>query len=401
MIVRRQGAGIVAARSSREVARLEAEPESGRKCLAFAYNDYPDENIWNTIHMIAQYTRQHGCNLLDCKIYPDTPTETILNLVQSRTDCAGLVLLFGSDRMDREQLEALGRLPMRVVAVDSMFFYSDFLPDNVYVLSPDGADCAEKMAEVLVRRGHRRIGYIRNEPRSEYTDLHLKAFGAALKRAGVEFGPEQIFSATIRSWENALDAAISFFNMVNALRQQTREDARLHGIIVNGGSAPNVVPDYTEIIYSARANKMAYLETLTDKVVNCIKAAALGTGCRVEYEKADEDFKDTNSNQVLADLNTRQMEALGVTVQRSAGKTATGSSDLGDVSYVCPSIQSNFNICGDDPKGAHTPEFAELAGTEAAMDRGLLYVEGFVMTAIELMREPKYLKAIKAEFEKK
>ncbi len=200
---------------------------------------------------------------------------------------------------------------------------------------------------------------------------------------------------------NALDAAISFFNMVNALRQQTREDARLHGIIVNGGSAPNVVPDYTEIIYSARANKMAYLETLTDKVVNCIKAAALGTGCRVEYEKADEDFKDTNSNQVLADLNTRQMEALGVTVQRSAGKTATGSSDLGDVSYVCPSIQSNFNICGDDPKGAHTPEFAELAGTEAAMDRGLLYVEGFVMTAIELMREPKYLKAIKAEFEKK
>ena len=209
VIVRRQGAGIVAARSSREVARLEAEPESGRKCLAFAYNDYPDENIWNTIHMIAQYTRQHGCNLLDCKIYPDTPTETILNLVQSRTDCAGLVLLFGSDRMDREQLEALGRLPMRVVAVDSMFFYSDFLPDNVYVLSPDGADCAEKMAEVLVRRGHRRIGYIRNEPRSEYTDLHLKAFGAALKRAGVEFGPEQIFSATIRSWENALDAAIA------------------------------------------------------------------------------------------------------------------------------------------------------------------------------------------------
>ena len=90
-----------------------------------------------------------------------------------------------------------------------MFFYSDFLPDNVYVLSPDGADCAEKMAEVLVRRGHRRIGYIRNEPRSEYTDLHLKAFGAALKRAGVEFGPEQIFSATIRSWENALDAAIA------------------------------------------------------------------------------------------------------------------------------------------------------------------------------------------------
>ena len=208
VIVRRQGAGIVAARTNRTVERLNAAPENGGKCLAFAYNDYPDENIWNTTHMIAQYARQHGYNLLDCKIYPDTSTEAILSLVQSRPDCAGLILLLGADRMDRERLEAFGRLPMRVVAADSMFFYTDFQPDNFYVLSPDGRDCSEKMAEVLVRRGHRRIGYIRNEPLSEYTDLHQKSFGQALKKRGVEFGPEHIFSTTIRSWENAFDAAV-------------------------------------------------------------------------------------------------------------------------------------------------------------------------------------------------
>lgn len=209
VIIRRQGAGIIATKENCEVIRLEAKQESGKKCLALAYDDYPSENIWNTVHMIAQYTCQHNCNLLDCKIYPETPTEKILNQVQSRTDCVGLILLTGSDRMSRERLEALGRLAIPVVTIDSMFFYSDFLPDNIYVLSPDGTDCAKKMADVLVRNGHRRIGYIRNEPRSEYTDLHMKAFNVALNLAGVEFGPKQIFSSAIRSWENSLEAAVA------------------------------------------------------------------------------------------------------------------------------------------------------------------------------------------------
>ena len=110
--------------------------------------------------------------------------------------------------MDADRLEALGRLPMKVVVVDSMYFYPNFLPDNVYILSPDPVDCAEKIVELLIRNGHRRIGYIRNEPRSEYSDQHQKALAAALKRANVKFGPDRIFSAQIRSWENSLDAAV-------------------------------------------------------------------------------------------------------------------------------------------------------------------------------------------------
>ena len=97
---------------------------------------------------------------------------------------------------------------MTVVIVDSMYFYANFLPDNVYVLSPDAVDCAEEIVELLVRNGHRRIGYIRNEPRTEYTDLFQKSLAAALKRANVEFGPDRIFSSQIRSWENSLDAAV-------------------------------------------------------------------------------------------------------------------------------------------------------------------------------------------------
>lgn len=209
VIVRRQGSGIVAAGTERTVGRLldDAEKSDAGQIL-FAYNDYPDESPWRIIHSISQYTRLKKRNIIDCKIYPDTSTEALIRFASSHPDCAGLILLVGSDRMDADRLEALGRLPMKVVVVDSMYFYPNFLPDNVYVLSPDPVDCAEKIAEVLIRKGHRRIGYIRNEPRSEYTDLHQKTLSAALKRANVEFGPDRIFSSQIRSWENSLDAAV-------------------------------------------------------------------------------------------------------------------------------------------------------------------------------------------------
>ncbi len=210
VIIRRQGSGIVAAGTERTVGQLVAKDtvNAGAGQILFAYNDYPDENIWRFVHAINQYRRMNKCSILECKIYPDTSTEALIQFAKSRPDYSGLILLVGSDRMDADRLEALGRLPMKVVVIDSMYFYPNFLPDNVYVLSPDPVDSAEKIVEHLIRNGHRRIGYIRNEPRSEYTDLHQKALSAALKRANVEFGPDRIFSSQIRSWQNSLDAAV-------------------------------------------------------------------------------------------------------------------------------------------------------------------------------------------------
>lgn len=200
---------------------------------------------------------------------------------------------------------------------------------------------------------------------------------------------------------NALDAVINFFNMVNALRQQTKEDARIHGVITEGGKSPNVIPDYTEALVLTRANKMAYLQELTDKVIACAEGAALGTGCRMEWEKADEDFMDTDSNLTLAELYAEQMEKLGVEIEHSQGEVLPGSSDLGDVSYVCPSIQSTFDICEEKPFGPHTCEFAACAGTDYAMESALLSIKGFAMTAAELLKNPEHLRRIREEFEKK
>lgn len=208
VIVRRQGSGIVAAGRNRTVGSLAIRERRETRNIVFAYNDYPDETTWRTVHSISLYSRMNKCNMLDCKIYPDTSTESLIDFIKAQPDCAAVILLIGTDQMDMERLEALGRLPVTVVVLDSMYFYSNFLPDNMYVLAPDAVDCAEKIVEALLRRGHRRIGFIRNEPRSEYTDLYQKALVTAFKREGIEFGPDRIFSSTIRSWENSLDAAV-------------------------------------------------------------------------------------------------------------------------------------------------------------------------------------------------
>ena len=217
------------------------------------------------------------------------------------------------------------------------------------------------------------------------------------------FGKTAHAAAAPHEGINALDAVINFFNLVNALRQQTKPDARIHGIIKKGGEAPNVIPDYTSALFYIRANKAAYVDELMNKIEACAKGAALGTGTTVKISEAEADFKDTDSNIYLSELACQQYEKLGHQIAHLGKEILPGSSDLGDVSYECPAIQL---MCGMGPMpdgshyGAHTKEFVEKACSEEAINNGLEFVKAFTMTAIELMTDPSHLKAIKEEFAK-
>lgn len=216
------------------------------------------------------------------------------------------------------------------------------------------------------------------------------------------FGKPSHAAAAPEMGLNALDAMINFFNLVNALRQQTKEDARIHGVITNGGVAPNIIPDYTSALFYVRANRVKDVEELSKRIIDCAKGAALGTGTRVEVSKTEEDFKDTCSNLALSNLACDRMEELGEQILRLNGSMyVPGSSDLGDVSYECPAIQLGFKI-GDPVDGnlfsSHTWDFVEKSASEEAIEAGIRYVKGFALTALELMTKPECLEAIKEEF---
>lgn len=200
---------------------------------------------------------------------------------------------------------------------------------------------------------------------------------------------------------NALDAMINFFNLVNAMRQQTKPDARIHGIITDGGKAANVIPDYTTANFYIRANRVADVKKLAERVRNCAAGAALGTGCTYKMEYNEENFKDTCTNKALNNLAVDNIQPfLSEPIYRLGDIHAPGSSDLGDVSYEAPAIQVIFKI-GEYPNpmgGGHTPEMAAAAGSEYGINNGLNFVKGLVMTAIELMTKPEALAAVKEEF---
>lgn len=218
------------------------------------------------------------------------------------------------------------------------------------------------------------------------------------------FGKPAHAAAAPESGINALDAMICFYNNVNALRQQTKDDARIHGIITNGGTAANVIPDYTSAKFYIRSNRNADVLSLKERVNKCAEGAALATGCTYKVTPVEADFKDTVSNMRLSSLVCDKIELLGTPVTRLNGLRIPGSSDLGDVSYECPAIQVTVKI-GDHPEakmmeGPHTPAFAEDAGSEEAISEGIKYVKAFTLSAIDMMTKPEIISEIKEEFSK-
>lgn len=201
---------------------------------------------------------------------------------------------------------------------------------------------------------------------------------------------------------NALDAMIQLFVSVGLLRQQTKPDARIHGIIQDGGKAPNIIPEYTKALFYARAANFSYAKELAEKIYKIAEGAAIATGCECKISDAEEDFKDTCSNQYLAAMVTENLEKhWGHKVYRLKGNPIPGASDLGDVSYRCPAIQSTVSLSpkGDETKyNIHTREFAEKTGSEQAMSNCLEFVKAFTLTGVQLMSNPEHLLKIKEEF---
>ncbi|HLT18546.1 MAG TPA: peptidase dimerization domain-containing protein, partial [Thermomicrobiales bacterium] len=163
---------------------------------------------------------------------------------------------------------------------------------------------------------------------------------------------------------NALDAVIQVFNSVNALRQAFRPNTRIHGVITHGGDAANIIPDYTAAKFIVRSDDQEYQEELKRRFRNIVEAAAQATGCTVDITEGIS-YKQRVSNLALIDAFRENLTALGLDYDTPPKGAGVGSSDIGDVSQLVPTIHPYLQIC-ERGVGGHTPEFAEAAGSERA-----------------------------------
>lgn len=195
---------------------------------------------------------------------------------------------------------------------------------------------------------------------------------------------------------NALDAVISTFNSINALREHIISDARIHGIIKNGGVAPNIVPDYAVAQFYVRAPKKAYLGDLVKKVKNCARGAELATATKLKIENYELGYDDMMTNETLSNVFNKYIEGLGCKIIDA--KENSGSLDAGNVSYCCPTIHPFFDITNDTSVTSHTKEFADNTITEYAYKQMKNAIAALVLTAIEVINDKELLMKIKDEF---
>ncbi len=198
------------------------------------------------------------------------------------------------------------------------------------------------------------------------------------------FGRPAHAAANPHEGVNALDAMILFFSAIGLLRQQTRDDARLHGVILHGGSAPNVIPHYTKARFRVRAKDRPYADELQRRVIACAEGAATATGTRMEWREYARPYLNTLPNSTLAQAFGANMEAIGRTLTPDAEHDGAASTDLGNVSQVIPVVQAILGICGREA-GWHTKEVAAATKTERGHAAIVAGARSIAMTAIDLL----------------
>ena len=197
---------------------------------------------------------------------------------------------------------------------------------------------------------------------------------------------------------NALDAALVTMTAINALREHIRTDARIHGIIAEGGKAANIVPDYTKVQYYVRAAQKSYLDGLVEKVKNCGRAGALATGCRVEISQYEMAYGNMLTNELLSDVFAQELkEQFGLDM--APPRSSFGSTDLGDVSLRCPTIQSMFDITGDPAVAPHTKAMADCTQTPYARRSMEQAACTMAFTALRVLTDPELLARMWEEFQ--
>ena len=213
----------------------------------------------------------------------------------------------------------------------------------------------------------------------------------------VEFaGKSAHASSSPEQGVNALDALLQVFFSVAQLRQQFPPQTRIHGIITHGGDAANVIPDYTRAEFLVRANDQDYHEKLKQLFRDICNAAALATGCTLTLTEGT-GYKQRKSNPALIERFRDNLLAMGLDYETPNASTGVGSSDIGDVSQLVPTIHPYLQIADKGTPG-HTLAFAEASASARADDLTATGATLLAWTAADVLLNPAVRADLRSTF---
>ncbi|CAN5471550.1 M20 family metallopeptidase [soil metagenome] len=207
--------------------------------------------------------------------------------------------------------------------------------------------------------------------------------------------------AAAAPWDgrNALDAAVLGYMNIAALRQHIRPNERLHGIFTKAGDKPNIVPSDTEMDWYVRSGTISSLQPLKQRVLTCLESAATACGCTMSHKWVDNTYADMIDNGPMVQAYAVNAGRLGRTVLDpvTSGRRVVGSTDMGNISYLVPSIHPMIKVAPDGVP-IHSVDFARWAGA-AEGDRAVIDgAKAMAMTVVDLWCSPGVLAQTQAAF---
>ena len=209
--------------------------------------------------------------------------------------------------------------------------------------------------------------------------------------------------AALCPWEgvNAVDAAVHCYNTISAMRQQFKPSWRVHGVINDGGKFPSIIPDRSQMRYFIRALSESDLQQVAAKCNQCFRGAAAATGCTVDIE-----FRKIHGHHYMCMINNLSMvnryelhaSHLGIKFPSYVEqlRLPAGSSDMGNVSQLVPSIHPFFDIGTKAPK--HSTAFTQASATLIAHEKTLIAAKSLALVAIDIYTDAQFRQQITQEF---
>ncbi len=197
---------------------------------------------------------------------------------------------------------------------------------------------------------------------------------------------------------SALDGALLAIHGIEMLREHVRQDARMHGIIKDGGEAANIVPGRAILHYMVRALDSDYVDHVAERMKKCFAAGALATETEMEIRHLGK----LDSAKYMKTLNSRLIdyaEKAGA-IQVMDPSPTTASTDFGNVSHAMPAAELSVGFVPVGTAG-HSCEYREAAASEAGLHAALVGAKALASVAYDLLTEPEYLQSVLAEFEQR
>ena len=260
------------------------------------------------------------------------------------------------------------------------------------------------------------------------SDANLVMYTSELANKSAKFrfyGTASHASMSPEKGRSALDAVEAMNNMVNMMREHIPQETRIHYVITNGGKAPNIVPEFAEVYYYVRHPDKKTAVSIFDRITKAAEGAALGTETKMEFEIIG-GTHDLLINKTLAQNMQSNLEKVGgikynadeiifakkiqtsflgnsesidsaTSVKPLQIKKDLGSTDVGDVSYVVPTVgvETATWVPGTS---AHSWQAVACGGTDIGIKGMVVAAKTMAFTAIDLFTNPELIKKAKEEF---